>query len=364
MYIYRKSFWVLVLLFVCGCKGADSGLQSAAGPTLVVLDTIQLRQSDTLYIGRPRDLALDPGDGTFYISDTFYDRVVRFDRRGRPLQVYGRRGKGPGELSIVGISFVLDSMLFVADNGQSRLNVYNRRTGAFQRQLSYEGFLASAFPGRDNDRAWFGLVSMERQTGVMVWNAARGTDSLVYLIPFPPSYIQFPPLARIYPGVSVVAWSDTLLVGFMATNTLRVFTEAGIALDTLTIPVVRRRGIAENSAEKMPALSPRERIALNSALFESHRLPTGRFALVHYDHKVTENGNITSTIFLTLLSQDLERACVDGRVPIHGAGIPFVAFRGDTLFAVQQKVAQGRAVTFVKSFKIDDTSCDWLPTGL
>ncbi len=81
----------------CGSESGERVTADAAGPTLTPVDSILLPEGDTLYIGNPYALVVDPYDGSFHISDIFSSRVLRFRRDGSLMLVYGRPGEGPGE---------------------------------------------------------------------------------------------------------------------------------------------------------------------------------------------------------------------------------------------------------------------------
>src|SRR4051794_19033293 len=67
-------------------------------PVVRKLGSITLTESDTAYLGRPAALSVDPVDGSLYVSDAFWGRVLRFSAVGELQRSYGRRGEGPGEL--------------------------------------------------------------------------------------------------------------------------------------------------------------------------------------------------------------------------------------------------------------------------
>ncbi|MBA4159356.1 MAG: hypothetical protein H0X65_18065, partial [Gemmatimonadetes bacterium] len=124
------GFVLPLVLLGCGSDANPRAGGELSGPTLVPLDSILLPESDTLYLGDPFTPAIDPYDGSIYISDQFSKRVVRFDRHGEVVRAYGRPGAGPGELQGSGLAFVLDdSTLVVEDWAVQRLNLFDRNSG-------------------------------------------------------------------------------------------------------------------------------------------------------------------------------------------------------------------------------------------
>jgi len=88
---------------------------------------------------RPTGLAWDGtvGDGTagdgaagrLYVADTAADRIRVFDGEGRPLGVLGRPGEGPGELNGPTFLFLRAGRLYVADTLNARIQALDPRDG-------------------------------------------------------------------------------------------------------------------------------------------------------------------------------------------------------------------------------------------
>ena len=92
---------------------------------------------DATHFNQPTDIAIR-ADGSFYVSDGYVNsRVAIFDRNGRWLQEWGKKGAGEGEFSNPhGLAFVSGSTdVLVADRENSRLQLFDR-VGAFKRQWS------------------------------------------------------------------------------------------------------------------------------------------------------------------------------------------------------------------------------------
>jgi len=90
---------------------------------------------DATHFNEPTDIAIRP-DGTFYVSDGYVNsRVALFDRNGKWLQEWGKKGSGDGEFSNPhGLVFVPGSTdVLVADRQNSRLQLFDR-AGKFKRQ--------------------------------------------------------------------------------------------------------------------------------------------------------------------------------------------------------------------------------------
>lgn len=69
----------------------------------------------------------------------------------------------------------------------------------------------------------------------------------------------------------------------------------------------------------------------------------------------------TGNGFVTVVSADFSRACIDGALPFTKHVQARTAFRGDTIFTLDQVVI-GRSdrATFVKAYIVDTSNCDWI----
>jgi hypothetical protein len=346
-------------LSVAACHGAD-GHGNARGaarsdlsePQLQALPRIALAESDTLYVGRPAALAVDPQDGSLYLSDGFWGRVLHFSPAGALLGVYGRRGEGPGELKAPSAVSVHGGELLVSDVGKRELVRFDRATARFVGSARYDGIMRSLAP--DGERVWAGVMNVPGKTALGWWRP--GEAKVRELGPIPDEYVKSSPLAGIYTGIQVVSWADTVLAGFMGLNRLTLFRRDGTPLRTLAVPVRARKGEMANPVTALGKLDFPEQFSANSALFRMHRLPSGGFALVHYDQKI--DGNlITAKVYLTLVSRDFRRTCADRAVVVSQESQPYTAFRGDTLYVMQQRIRDDRAAAFVDRYLIREDLC-------
>ena len=169
---------------------------------------------DATHFNEPTDIAIRP-DETFYVSDGYVNsRVALFDRTGKWVQEWGKKGAGEGEFSNPhGLVFVPGSTdVLVADRQNSRLQLFDR-VGKFKRQWTGakdaqttgrifcvaadpDGFLYLGIRRADYDTDHTGVLKLDRDWNIVtsigfgkpgdpVFNAvhdiAIGLDGSIYV---------------------------------------------------------------------------------------------------------------------------------------------------------------------------------------
>ena len=174
----------------------DVGLQqvfkfSHDGKLLFGVGESRVGKWDATHFNQPTDIAIRE-DGSFYVSDGYINsRVAIFDRNGKWIREWGKKGAGHGEFSNPhGLSFVSgNSDVIVADRENSRLQLFDRN-GVFKRE--WKGAPEAATTGRvfsvatdaggslyvgirraDYDTAHTGVLKLDRQWNII---AAVGFD--------------------------------------------------------------------------------------------------------------------------------------------------------------------------------------------
>lgn len=335
-----------------GCNAGDAE-RDARSPILKKLQPVALYESDSLYVGKPASLVVDQETGALYVSDGFWGRVLAFSPSGQLTRAYGKRGKGPGEMVGPGALGLVADELLVADVGRSLLVRYSRAGGEFRGAVRYDGALTSITP--HGDSVWLGLQNRRRKTSLGVW--AAGAPAIRYSGELPREFLDSEPLAGIYNGIQVLKLSDTLtVVGFMGLNRLLRARADGRTVDTMAVPVSRRRGEMKDVVRSLDRLDFPEMFSANSSLFKLHQLPGGSLAAIHYDQKI-DGELIKADVFLSILSRDLRAACADHRIEVNTVTQPYTAFRGDTLFVIQQRVDGEKVSAFVDRYLVDEKAC-------
>ncbi len=100
-----------------------------------------------------------------------------------------------------------------------------------------------------------------------------------------------------------------------------------------------------------------------SSLHRAERLADGSVALVHYDVTFDQRkpDEVGVAAWLTVLDPRFERACTDASLPLAASTVPSLAFRGDTLFALEHVIGDAEAVPVLRAWTISTEGCDWMP---
>jgi hypothetical protein len=350
----------LAIAAACGSGGEDA---SARPGRLVLIDSVTFEESDSVYLGAPLHVTAG-SDGSLFVSDGLDSHVLQFSRAGRLVRRFGRKGSGPGELSDpLPTAIIGDSILAVAEWGNRRTSLFTISSGAFVRSIAHEG--APFWMEARHDTLWISGVNVPRKTLLASWRVTE--DSLRYFGPVPPSYRAAPSLMAEHGYATLARSGDTIFVGLTGSQEIHLARPDGTPIGTVDIPAVRRRGVPADIVERFRrtpvTLTNAEIASMGSSLVALHRLPSGEVGAVHLDVTLTEK-LLTAEGFVSILSGDRTRACPDTPIPLARDGRPAVAFRGDTLVVVEQRVVSAtRAVTLARRYRVDTSQCAWRPVA-
>ena len=212
----------------------DVGLQqvfkySHDGTRIFALGEPRVGKWDATHFNQPTDIAIR-GDGSFYVSDGYVNsRVALFDRDGRWLQEWGKKGTGPGEFSNPhGLSLVPGNTdVLVADRQNARLQVFDRN-GTFKRQ-------------------WIG--EKDAQTTGRVFSVAADADGALYVgirrEDFDPPHTGVVKLDRSWTIVTAIGFGKPGDPVFNAVHDLAVGRDGSVYVaETRTKRVVKLRPVA------------------------------------------------------------------------------------------------------------------------
>lgn len=358
----------LVLASGCGRPAADEG----GGPAVREIGRVTLQESADTYVARPGGLAVD-GRGYLLLTDFFQKWIVEFDPSGRLVGRYGAPGRGPGEFDAIGETVLAtDSVVGAADYRSRVFHFFDRRTRRFVGSRRVSG---SPSTGKVVDgTVWLTNLNTKARLGMSVWplssepigeRSAELPPVQANLVPMPAEYLQSEPLRGTYPLAHAAPWADSALVGFAAAPWLVVVNRTGSVLDSVFIPASRRRGIPEDIVQELngsrfDAASLFRRL---SGLYGLSRTADGHFVAVHIDPELHGGNRITGRLFVSLLSPDRRRVCVDREIPVSQVSQPIVALQGDSIYVVEQHMkGETGSATTVTAYRVTADGCEWLST--
>jgi DNA-binding beta-propeller fold protein YncE len=139
-------------------SNAPTGATSpSAGPPVALpnpFTIIATYSASSLGLQQPFGLAIGP-NGDLYVTDFAQQTVTMISAEGRVLRRWGKQGHGEGDLSFqtdvygnphASIAVGTDGKVYVADNGNSRVDVFSS-TGSFIRQFGSSGTGRDQFLG-------------------------------------------------------------------------------------------------------------------------------------------------------------------------------------------------------------------------
>lgn len=105
------------------------------GRVLMTLGQRGIPGEDDKHFNKPTDVAV-ADNGDFFVSDGYGNsRVVKFDKDGKYLLAWGKKGKGEGEFNLPhAVRIDSKGLLYVADRENDRIQVFDQQ-GKFQRQF-------------------------------------------------------------------------------------------------------------------------------------------------------------------------------------------------------------------------------------
>lgn len=107
---------------------------SPDGKLLLSLGTPRVAGEDASHFNKPTDMVVTPA-GDIFVSDGYgNNRIVHFDKAGKYVKAWGKKGTGPGEFDLPhGIGVDSKGRLYVADRSNGRVQVFDQ-SGKFLAQ--------------------------------------------------------------------------------------------------------------------------------------------------------------------------------------------------------------------------------------
>jgi hypothetical protein len=363
---------ILAALLAACRNAADSG---GPGPAVTVADSVLLAEPDSIEeflplrtqaIALAGDLLLETGTA-----------ILHFDRAGHLLRIIGRPGNGPGEFVRISSLGLLsgDSLFAAVDARRARIIIFDLRDGALRREVT---LTTPFYP----DQQW--VVSGD--TVVMPGKLQRQpfttwittTDSIWHWGAAPPIYDSSLTAYSQGGEPSIAPHDSGWLALFPADPSLHLLSRHGTPLGRVTVPARRRLGVPPDVVDRVAAIAKADDFHFAASLvLANHRQSNGQYLLVHLDAETELNRNVNDPssgggtvaysnvrYWVSLLSTDLTRACVDGLVPLNVDNILSPFFRGDTLYFVARRLdPTGRLRSMLYAYGVTDDGCRWIPTG-
>jgi hypothetical protein len=353
-----------VLATGCTNRGDDDG---TPGPTITLVDSIVLAEPSGDPLGAYTGFFGITPSGAVVISDIATRKVLRFGPDGSFLGQLGREGEGPGELRLPGDIIALPHLdaIGVIDANRSQLLIFDDQTGAFVREAATPFQRAGSSVAQFGDTVVFApLLSSD---ALVRWDSRNDTFS-----PLAPLELDVPGMQSIVlsMGMPGVARADSALVLWYPVMGLTTFSLDGSGARRITVPVRLRRG---EGSERIPEQMELRRSDSDSSIFSTSlgagRLSSGNVVLASLDARRTiENGqNVIESdirVYLTVLDGGLQRACVDGLVPlVTDASSVMAMHEGDAHFLARTVSSAGAVRTVVYRYRIDASRCAWQELG-
>lgn len=352
------------LLAVSAGLGLPLSAQST-GPALILEDSVVLQETDEHFLGRPMEMFMGD-DGSFFVIDAFAEAILRFDQSGRHIRTYGKRGRGPGEFSHVGIGGFASEVLGVADGHppQQEIEFFDVRSGEHLGRVESPGFVTAL--AEHKRKLWVGAIEAGSWKALAVKPLGRlpgGSGPIAPdRVPVPKPYVANELIMGMLGVVRLQIGEDDLLVGFAGSPFVLRASHDGEVLDTIPLLAAKRRGVPDEDTfiESMTMdeeTTYEELFSVASTLVNLSR-SSGYVFTVHEDGEL-HGQQVSGRIYVSSLREDGTGQCPDTLVPTSDVGPPGTAFQGSSLFVLDQRIDDGpqRLQTVVRRFTVDPHDC-------
>ena len=359
--------WLLVVPLASVVAGGEPvRAQEAVGPALILEDSVVLQETQDAYVGQPVEMFLG-NDGSLFVIDGFSNNVVRFDQSGGLVGTYGRQGQGPGEFSYIGSAGFAQEILGVVDGRPPQLEIefFDVESGRHLGKVATSDIVTAVTA--HGGKLWVGGASTDEWKGVGVKSlrALPGGEVALDRVPIPKPYSESQLLLWVGGTARLHAGDAGLLVGYMASPFLMRVDPKGDVLDTIPLVAGKRRGVPVEdklldlvNSHQAGKTTYEEIFSAWSSLMNLSR-SDGFVFTVHQDSEL-HGQQVAGKLYVSSLREDGTKQCPDTPVPTSDAGRPVTAFRGASLFVLDQRIDDGepdRARTIVRRFTVDPTEC-------
>ena len=353
-------------LWFLAVVGVPSLAAQSSGPALILEDSVVLRESADVFLGRPMEMFVGD-DGSLFVIDAFAEAVLRFDPSGRHVRTYGRRGEGPGEFSHVGIGGFASGVLGVADGHppQQEIEFFDLRSGEHIGRAEASGFVTAM--AAYNRKLWVGAIEPGswKALAVRPLRALPGGSGTVApdRVSVPKPYVVNELIMGMLGVMRLHVSEDDLLVGFAGSPFVLRATHDGEVLDTIPLLAVQRRGVPDedNFIESMrldDKTTHEELFRVVSVLVSLSR--SSGYVLTVHEESEFHDQQVSGRIYVSSLKEDGTEQCPDTLVPTSDVSQPVTAFQGSSLFVLDHRIDEDgvqRLQTVVRRFTVDPRDC-------
>lgn len=317
------------LLLVAACNPAPPDTP----PTLAVIDSVRIQESDSLYIATINAIAVAP-DGSVFISDSKERQVLHVAHDGSGLTIIAGRGGGPGEVSDpTSLAVLGDSLLVVQNGGRKRLalfalnplkyrNTENVLAKVGNISAAGNGLLASALAPDS------GTAFVEFSNAYMVTHRAGTVPAL---------YRESAPVAQAFGATEVASDGDYVVGVFEVSNTVYRWLKSSGPVDSVVMTATTRRGARPDIIQRL-LTDPTKGAELAfrwSVPFAVGALSDNRTAVLLVDPTL-EGQNYGGPSYLHVVDWTRHTSCPDIAIPVPVSPIPRYAFAKNELVAIVQ----------------------------
>ncbi|MEP6835224.1 MAG: hypothetical protein ABJB74_17690, partial [Gemmatimonas sp.] len=323
------------------------------------VDSVVVKEKAGAFLGKLGAVALGK-QNQLYVAELLDARVLEIAPDGTIAGTFGQKGNGPGELATPGYMTTMGDSLFVNDQSQRRVSVFNTTTRKFVRNFSTKLPIrrlianGSELLALSIDPKTFSPVAVLSPTGEIIRTEGVMPDFLHQNSVFASTSSSFPVVAR---------GDDMWGANEYTQSILRWKRGTSVTVEELKLPVVRRWGVdletyrqilRDPNDPKVPTL-----IYKHSFPAELTFVATDILGLLTFD-PTFKDMQFTGPHHLTLIDIKNKKVCPDIPVPIPTDPQPKVVLKGDMLVVLQQMGDKsGEIVSAIRRFKIDPKQCVW-----
>lgn len=353
--MYRHALAVLVL--GVASTALAQGREVASSRMLRPVDSVRIAENDTLLLSRPAQILVGPR-GHYFVVDVGEARVLQVAPSGQIVRMFGRRGRGPGELETPSSAAIGgDSVLGVMDNGQRRVVLYNLPTGSYRGSFVLLGWLPTLH--FSSGALLAGMLQVDSGTAVLRLTLAGERVAADGILP--PVIRKHPMLRSGFGAVTFTEVNDEVFAAFEVSQSVFHWRRGARVAEEIPVPVLRRKGVRAGLFEEL-IRDPSKA----SALAFDRSIPTllsfigpRILGLVTLDGHF-EQAAFVGTFALTVIDLARRRVCPDIAVPAPRDPLPRITLAGDTLVVLQQSEdARGQPMSMIRRFLVRTEGCDW-----